>query len=80
MVGHRGASYVAIAFLCFTSALRAGQVVVYCSIKEDVGRTAAERFEKETGTTAKLVRVNSQVAQSKELSRGFLKEWVGKQK
>jgi hypothetical protein len=42
MAGHRGL-YVAIAFLCFAAALRAGQVVVYCSMNEDVGRSVVER-------------------------------------
>jgi iron(III) transport system substrate-binding protein len=69
MVGHRGVSYVAIAFLCFAFALRAGHVVVYCSIKEDVGQSATERFEKETGTTVKLVRINSQVTSQNLLAR-----------
>ena len=69
MVGHRGVSYVAIAFLCFASALRAGQVVVYCSMKEDVSRSVTERFEKETGTTVTLVRFNSQASRQNLLSR-----------
>jgi iron(III) transport system substrate-binding protein len=69
MVGHRGVSYVAIAFLCFAFALRAGHVVVYCSIKEDVGQSATERFEKETGPTVKLVRINSQVTSQNLLAR-----------
>jgi iron(III) transport system substrate-binding protein len=62
MAGHRGLCYVAIAFLCFGAALRAEQVVVYCSMKEDVGRLAVERFKKETGATVTLVRINSQAS------------------
>ena len=69
MAAHPCVPCVAIAFLCFTSALRAGQVVVYCSMKEDVGRCAAERFEKETGTTVKLVRVNGQATSQNLLAR-----------
>ena len=69
MVGHRGVSYVAIAFLCFAAALGAEQVVVYCSMKEDVGRSVVERFEKQTGATVTLVRINSQASIQNLLAR-----------
>jgi hypothetical protein len=35
-------------------------VVVYCSRKDDVAQSAAERFERETGTVVKVVWVDSQ--------------------
>ena len=69
MAGHRGLCYVAIAFLCFAAALRAEQVVVYYSMKEDVGRSAVERFRKETGATVTLVRINSQASIQNLLAR-----------
>jgi iron(III) transport system substrate-binding protein len=69
MAASRAVSYITIGFLCFAPALGAEQVVVYCSMKEDVGCSTAEGFENETGTTVKLVRVASQATSQELLAR-----------
>jgi len=53
-------SCIAIGFLCFAHAYAVEPVVVYCSRKDDVAQSAAERFERETGTVVKVVWVDSQ--------------------
>jgi hypothetical protein len=73
MTAHLGASYAAVGFLCFAPALGAEHVVVYCSMKEDVGRSVAERFEKETNTSVKLVPGKGR-ATSKELVARLIAE------
>jgi hypothetical protein len=68
--------FIAIAFLFYAHALSAEQVVVCRSVKDLVARSVAERFEKETGIPVRLVPENRQA----ELSQGFLKEWIKKEK
>jgi iron(III) transport system substrate-binding protein len=70
---HLRVSCAAIGFLFFAHALGAGQVVVYCSIKEGIGRPVAEHFEKETNTSVKLVPGKGR-ATSKELVARLIAE------
>jgi iron(III) transport system substrate-binding protein len=62
MTSPLGVSYLAIGFLCFARAQAAEQVVVYCSVKEEVAQSVSGHFEKETGTSVKLLRINTQAA------------------
>jgi iron(III) transport system substrate-binding protein len=57
MTALRGGSFIAIGLVCFAPVLGAEQVVVCCSMKEDVARPVADRFEGETGTKVTLVPV-----------------------
>ena len=59
-------SCIAIGFLCFARVHAAEPVVVYRSIKDDVARSIAKRFGRESGTAVKLVWIDSQT-RSEEL-------------
>src|SRR5712671_210174 len=66
-------SLIAIAFVCYSHALSAQEVVVYRSVRDLEARPVAVRFEKETGVRVRLVPENRQ-AEGGELPDHFITE------
>jgi len=69
-------SFIAIALQWHAHGLGAEQIIVYHSVKDLVARSVAERFEKETGISVRLVPENGR-PKSEELSDRLIAEENG---